>query len=311
MIPISFLLSSVVSAPKLVAYNPSEASGKFEVQDQDWFDSSRKRNVPVRIYLPTSKANSPVIIFSHGLGGSRSNSPYLGEHWSKRGYVVVFPQHIGSDEAVWRGVPTAEIKSTLSKAATGKNLLLRVQDIKFVIDELEKRNKDNRYDLTRIGMSGHSFGAATTQATSGQSFPVVGNDWNDARIKAALAMSPTPAADANSVSAFGSVMIPWFLMTGTEDDSIVSNTKAADRVKVYNSLPAGDKFELILNGAQHLAFSEVLAMGRGRRNYHRAILAFSTAFWDYTLRQSKEAKQWLTLNRGKDVLESKDSYRIK
>jgi predicted dienelactone hydrolase len=310
MIPTSLLLISMMSAPQVSTYDPLSATGKFGFVDQDWFDETRKRNVPIRIYHPTGKAKAPVIIFSHGLGGSRSNSPYLGEHWSKRGYVVVFPQHLGSDEAVWRGVPRTQIKAALTKAASGKNLQLRVQDIKFVIDELGRRNKDERYDLNKIGMSGHSFGAATTQAVSGQTIPVIGNEWNDTRIKAALAMSQVPAQDT---TAFSKVKLPWFLMTGTKDDSIINTAKAADRLSVFNSLPSGDKFELILEGAEHMAFSEVIAFGQNKRNpnHHRAILAFSTAFWDYTLGKSSEAKAWLVPHRGKDILESKDTYRIK
>ena len=48
-------------------------------------DSARQRDVPVRIYLPEGKGPAPVILFSHGLGGARTNNPYLGKHWSQAG----------------------------------------------------------------------------------------------------------------------------------------------------------------------------------------------------------------------------------
>jgi len=49
-------------------------------------------------------------------------------------------------------------------------------------------------DLNRIGMSGHSFGAVTTQNVSGQRTPFGPALFTDQRIKAALAMSPNSRA---------------------------------------------------------------------------------------------------------------------
>ena len=67
-----------------------------------WQDSRRQRQVPVKIYYPADGAGPfPVIIFSHGLGGSREGYQYLGRHWASHGYVSVHLQHIGSDQAVW------------------------------------------------------------------------------------------------------------------------------------------------------------------------------------------------------------------
>jgi len=61
-------------------------------------DAARNRDIPVRVYLPANTAPEPVILFSHGLGGTRTGSAFLGEHWAARGYVAVFLQHPGSDD---------------------------------------------------------------------------------------------------------------------------------------------------------------------------------------------------------------------
>jgi predicted dienelactone hydrolase len=65
-------------------------------------DAKRDRYLPVRVYLPANRTPAPVVLFSHGLGGTRNGSRFLGEHWAARGYVVVFLQHPGSDDSVWR-----------------------------------------------------------------------------------------------------------------------------------------------------------------------------------------------------------------
>ena len=50
-------------------------------------------------------------------------------------------------------------------------------------------------------MSGHSFGAITTKAVSGQHF--LAGDFTDARIKAAIAFSPSTPRVGSAHEAFG------------------------------------------------------------------------------------------------------------
>ncbi len=87
-------------------------------------DEARQREVPLRVYLPAGAKPSPVVLFSHGLGGTRDNCVYLGKHWAARGYVAVFLQHPGSDDSVWKDEPLLKRVVALRRAASGKNLVL-------------------------------------------------------------------------------------------------------------------------------------------------------------------------------------------
>jgi predicted dienelactone hydrolase len=83
-------------------------SGKYAVEtiSFDWHDKARDRDVPVKLHYPKTGAGPfPVIIFSHGLGGSRDGYEYLGRHWASHGYVSVHLQHKGSDTAVAMSAP--------------------------------------------------------------------------------------------------------------------------------------------------------------------------------------------------------------
>ena len=239
------------------------------------------------------------MLFSHGLGGTREGNAYLGQHWSGRGYTVVFLQHPGSDDTVWKDQPLAKRMAAMDQAASAKNFLLRAQDVRRVLDQLDLWNKEKghalagRLDLTRVGMSGHSFGAVTTQAVSGQSVPFGGQRYTDPRIRAAIALSPSSPRRGDPATAFGAVKIPWLLMTGTLDTALIGDADVASRLRVYPNLPATiDKYELVLNGAEHSAFTDRALPGdRAPRNpnHHRAILAISTAFWDTYLRDDAAA----------------------
>lgn len=316
-----------VAAPVL-GYDPlaiDKAAPAGPPQDFTVKDAERERDIPLRVYLPSKREPAPVVLFSHGLGGSRAGSKFLGDHWSGRGYVAAFLQHPGSDDSVWRNQPLADRAAAMRKAAGGQNFNLRAKDVPAVLDQLDKWNKTSdhalagKMDLSRVGMSGHSFGAVTTQAVSGQSFPLVGNSLTDARIKAALVLSPSRPARGDVNKAFAEVKIPWLLMTGTKDIATIGGASigVADmeaRYAVFPALPAGNKYELVLDGAEHSVFTDRPLPGEsGQRNpnHHRIILALSTAFWDAHLRGDPEAQKWLDGDGSRSVLDQRDKWQRK
>ena len=283
--------------------------------------SDGSREIPLRVYTPAQlTAPTPVVLYSHGLGGSRNNNSYLGKHWSARGYVAVFMQHPGSDESVWKDMPREERMDAMRDAATPSNAMKRATDVEAALDALAewaaKRNHAlaGKLDLTRIGMSGHSFGAVTTQLVSGQRAPIVGARFTDVRIDAALAMSPSKTRRGSASDAFGAVKIPWLLMTGTHDGAPIGGQTPASRLEVFPALPKGSKYELVLDGAEHNAFGDRALPGETKPrnpNHHRAVLALSTAFWDAYLRGDKEARAWLDGDAVRSVLEAKDRWQRK
>jgi predicted dienelactone hydrolase len=304
-------------------YDPLAVAGSPPAQILDLVavDTQRQREIPVRVCLPPGGSPAPVVLFSHGLGGSREGSAFLGRHWAGRGYVAVFLQHPGSDASVWQDVPLLQRMAAMKKAAGIENFLLRVKDVPAVLDQMARWNAAGghalagRADLTAIGMSGHSFGAVTTQAVSGQAFPAVDGSFTDARIRAAVVMSPSsPRRGSDPGQAFGGVRIPWMLMTGTKDVSAIGDADLESRLAVYPALPPGGKYELVLDGAEHSAFTDRPLPGEtGKRNpnHHRAILALSTAFWDAWLRRDAAARAWLEGAGPASVLEKKDRWQRK
>jgi predicted dienelactone hydrolase len=319
--PFAFLAASAFVSFLHADYNPLAVS-KVEpfIRDMTVKDEKRSREIPIKVYLPTETKPAPVVLFSHGLGGSREGSKFLGVHWAKRGFVAVFLQHPGSDAGVWKDQPVGERTNKLKGAANLENFRLRVEDVPAVLDELEKWNAEGqplakRLDLTKVGMAGHSFGAVTTQAVSGQEFLRVGKRFTDLRIRAAVVMSPSGPRNAMPAkSSFGNVKIPWLLMTGTKDDVAIFKLEADSRLSVFPALPPGDKYELVLKDAEHSVFTDHKLPGeRGQRNpkHHAAILAISTAFWDAHLNHDPAAKAWLDGDGVKAVLDKEDGWKRK
>ena len=302
-------------------YDPLAVDQAFHPSHVDLtvHDAARNRDIPVRVYLPANTTPAPVVLFSHGLGGSRTGSVFLGEHWAARGYVAVFLQHPGSDDSIWKDEPVRERMRAMTRAASLDNFLLRVQDVPAVLNQLEIGNaaKTNglagRLDLKKVGMSGHSFGAVTTEAVSGETLPVGGQTFTDPRITAAIAFSPSSPKTGSAAKAFGSVQIPWMLMTGTKDVAPIGDADMASRLAVYPALHGAPKYEVVLHNAEHSVFTDRALPGdREPRNpnHHRVMLALSTAFWDAYLRGDARALAWLNGPGPRLVMELDDRWQF-
>ena len=265
----------------------------------DWRDAARNRPVPVKIYAPaTGQGPFPVIVFSHGLGGSREGYEYLGRHWASWGYVSVHVDHLGSDTAALRKGGRL-LKNLREAAGDPRNALARPLDVRFVLDQLERLNQggsplSHRLDLTRIGMAGHSFGSWTTMAVAGQR---VGQETAlaEPRVKAAIAMSTPAPRQKDYDRVYRDIHIPILHMTGTEDDSPIGDTKAAERRIPYDQIQGADQYLVTFQGGDHMIFSGRFIQAERPKDpvFHSLILQGTTAFWDAYLKGDAAAKAWL------------------
>jgi predicted dienelactone hydrolase len=107
----------------------------YETLDLDWVDASRQRPVPVRPYWPEGEQPVALVVFSHGIGGSRRGYSYLGEHFASRGIASLHLQHVGSDRSLWGGNPFS-LLGRLQDAAQEGEALHRVRDLRFALDQV-------------------------------------------------------------------------------------------------------------------------------------------------------------------------------
>lgn len=300
----SFLLAlTAFSVETPGSYVPPKPSPDIAVIRQIWHDAKRDRDVPVKIYYPKDGAGRlPVIIYSHGLGGSREGYEYLGVHWAGCGYISVHLQHAGSDDAVWKGKDPTEITKALTAAAMNlKNAAERPRDVSFAIDRLTELDGaagfplKGRLDLQRIGVSGHSFGGFTSMAIAGQDFGSI--RMGDPRVKAVIQMSAPVAKPFQRQYAYAKITIPVFHMTGTRDDSPIGETKASERRIPYELMNAAETCLLVFKDGDHMVFSGRIRPDESAEAqdavFHRLICAGSTAFWDAWLKGNTAAHTWL------------------
>ena len=305
----------------LILCLPALLAGEITEIYLDPVDAKRDRTVPLKVYIPVSVDSPlPVVLFSHGLGGSRDGAGYLGRHWAENGYAAVYVQHPGSDRAVWENVPPQQRMEALQSATGPKTAQNRFQDIPFALDFLESTQEDpesplyGKLDLTRIGMTGHSYGAVTTQALMGQRHRRWGPPiFADERLDCFIPMSPSASNRIADKTAFGHIEAPVLCMTGTLDDSpLRSEVTPESRLQVYAALPVGDKFQVNFYDGGHFIFSDGVRRGQERDpRFHPAILMLTTAFLDAYLKNDAEAKAWLQSDAPRQHLIPEDTWEWK
>ena len=288
---------STVVAALAGLQRPARAAPMAIQQDGAWIDSARGRPLPWRLRLPSQPGQRgpwPLVLYSHGLGGNREGGAVWGQAWADAGIAVLHLQHPGSDTDTLRSGMAA-----LRAAASTEQLLARVRDVHFVLDELERQAAAGAEPwrslrLDAVGLAGHSFGAQTTQAVAGQRFAVA-LELADARVRAFIALSPSSPRDGRTtvVQAFGAISRPFLAVTGSLDgDPFGLYDSGEPRARVFEGLPRGQRALLWLQGADHMSFGggsvrPVPAIGPFRRHgpaaslepAHRAVVARVTALW--------------------------------
>lgn len=317
-----FRAPSILLAALLAAMIPTPAQAVGPVCDAVWRDPGRGRDVPVRIRMPDGAGRAPLILFSHGLGGSLDGGTLWAQAWADAGFIVIHLQHPGSDRSIFQsrdgrgGRPRVlrrmrsgggEAGGALRAAMTPEQLEARVRDVKFVLDQVPNRPREGRcalarVDVARVGMSGHSFGAHTTQALAGQAFARTTAATAEPRISASIAFSPSPPNTGSDAQATANMRRPFFSITGTEDTSpLLAGVSAADRERPFRAMPPGGKYLLVLAGANHSDLSGGGGMRRRQgpdEHVQQAVIATTIAFWRWTLLEDRAAKSMLDSPNG-------------
>ena len=242
-------LGFATGAVGLVAAGPagramaSPAQG-HRILDFELFDTSRQRPLPARLYLPQQASPEhpvPLIVFSHGLGGSRMGYSYLARHWANAGMASLHPQHVGSDSSVWRGNPL-ELLQRLQTAAHESEALARVLDLRFVLNHILASDQGPLFNASSIAVAGHSYGANTAMLVAGAQV-TTGNpnlpDLRDRRIKAAILISTPPLIGQGPArQVLGAVNLPTLHITSLEDTINLPGYRSTveDRIDIFDAM---------------------------------------------------------------------------
>jgi predicted dienelactone hydrolase len=248
-----------------------------------------ERTLPKRIVRPLPQAGPtawqaagaaarqplPLVVFSHGLGGSRFGYSHLGRHWAAQGYASLHLQHPGSDRAVWTS-GFFSLLSNLQSAASDANAIARARDVSFGITALLAEPAfAARIDPAQIAVAGHSYGANTALLVAGaRILREVDGEWRtlsyrDPRVKAAVLLSTPPFYGENSPQAIlAPVTLPTLHVTCAEDIIRIPGyySPPEDRIAMFDAIGSAHKTLAVFQGGSHSVFTDRAGTGGATLN---------------------------------------------
>ncbi|HSB09831.1 MAG TPA: hypothetical protein VLM38_10135 [Blastocatellia bacterium] len=280
------------------AYKMSAA----EIDKVYWNEAHR--NAPVR------KGRFPLVIFSHGNGGSRNQNTFWCDYLASHGYIVVSADHTGN--ARWTII---DGKPVVFQASERQNSAKdRPRDVSFLLDQMIRWDKrsdkgtDKRFaghiDTEHAAVSGMSFGSFTAHWAADV----------DPRFKAVIAMSGAPPSHTN-------LTVPSLRMLGMEDRTLGAAGNAT--IRDNHAKHTGPSLLLELKNGGHYSFTDMFkinktfgdGVGPGKRRdtnepfeftpmemTYQIINSYSVAFLGYYLKGEREYLSFLSQNHWPDVV---------
>ena len=300
-------------------YVPKSTALKIEVANHiTLIDQKRDRQLPLKIYYPQAPGLFPVIIFSHGAGGSKTAFTYLSTFLASCGYICIHPTHYGNNVNVLRESGRQEVKKYVYNPQVWQ---VRPLDIAFIIDAFAQLQQQipalkGKMDSSRLGISGHSFGAYVTMLLAGAT---VNTPWQqnvsygEVRAKAFLAISPQGTGQFGlNPRSWQRVNAPVLTISGSKDRGW-ENQPPAWRLEPFRYLPTQNKYHLLIAGANHFSYGDrtdgdlmfrrlidrdtapPLDLTKQKR-ISAYIQTTTIAFWDAYLQDFSTAKDFLLSN---------------
>ena len=74
-----FVFSAATTDSVVANYDPLAVDPNFSLKTLELtvHDANRDRDIPIRVYLPAATTVEPIVLFSHGLGGTRNGGAHV------------------------------------------------------------------------------------------------------------------------------------------------------------------------------------------------------------------------------------------
>lgn len=304
--------------------DPAVEPTRVLIKRGEWVDDARDgRVVKYKIYYPDVANDTPlpVIIWSHGLGGTQDGAGFIARFLASHGYIHVHIGHEGTNDSLWRGKPGHPWDNIRKAHIPWDDVQNRYLDVPFALDQLHHLDLPVSMDFEHMGMSGHSMGALTTQIMAGQ---LTGKDkvvsFKNDQFIAAIAYSPVPNVRLRPEQVpieevYGDMTLPMMHISGSEDHSPIDGPIQHLRDEIFAIAGADHalQYQVILHRADHMVFNGSrgqLPDYEGMETNKDQIKILALAWWDYFLKRDADAGQWL-FNKASDYLDSSSIVNVK
>lgn len=249
-------------------------------------------NLAVDGALFTEDGPYPLLVYSHGYGGSGLAAVFLTEMLASHGWIVAAPDHHDPYSAVRirdtdaGSLETADALAYVEELSNSgpedrEKYLFRLEEMQFVLNSMvDSEEFASMIDQERIAVGGHSFGGFTALGVSG-TLP----EYHDERIKGLLLFSTGAGGYLFSEEELSRIDVPMMLYMGEKEREQTRNetTMLELAMKIYDNAAPPKYFVEIKNGT-HFSFNNGFKdtlwnrMFRGSQAQHQVIADYAIAF---------------------------------
>jgi predicted dienelactone hydrolase len=262
-------------------------------RDLDWRDSARGRTVPVRLYAPSGESSAhlpvPLVLYSHGFGGDRSDAAWLGSTLAANGIACAHVQHVGSDRLAWMMGPVDWALREWRGDFT-RERLARTQDLRFALDRLLAGELGAVLDRRRVAAVGHSLGAQTVALLGGARL-AGGDRLRDERISAVAIIGMPSFRGEDTAKVLSALEVPSLHVTTEEDRTVLPGYAATanDRVSWFRSTGGTAKVIAVFGHGAHAIFNDVDRTDPIGAASGELVQSFLESCWQPTMRSRRLA----------------------
>ncbi len=229
----------------------------------------------------------------------------MAEHLASHDYIVLVPEHIGSN----RDYKEAFLRGELSVDVSPSEFYSRPRDITYLLNAIENHSEfQGSIDWEQVGILGHSFGGTTVLLTSGATLnqerirqvcqqnrptlnvsmllqcrasylPPAEYNLQDPRIKAVVAVNPVTSSVLGP-EGLKEIAIPTMIWGGSKD---ITTPFIEEQAHPFLWLKTQHKYLGVVVGGTHS-----LDLGKSY------LKAMSLAFFEVYLRDRQNARSYLT-----------------
>ncbi|MHB8356219.1 MAG: alpha/beta hydrolase family protein [Vulcanimicrobiaceae bacterium] len=261
----------------------------------------------LRILYPMGEGPFPVVVFSPGLGAGPYDYAEINHYWAQHGYVTVTIGHL--DYALRRRMERLGVSEFSYEARMHLELhspafwAKRAGELDDVIDALSFIEDSSpvfheAFDLTRIGVAGHSMGADTASLVAGATLAGRGwnaeNDFARPNVSAFLLMSPDgPGSLGFNEQSWTHVTKPLMVLVGALDLG-PDRQSAKWRLGAFEQVHGPNAYGLEIDDADHQTLTGSETGDATSSAAFADAESASLAFWDAYLKGDAAAKAQLT-----------------
>lgn len=248
----------------------------------------------VRAHLPVGAEPFPVIVFSHGAWGTNDEYLVLMRFWSSHGYVTLQPNHSDSSALGIKVGDRDATRGAEKRPNEIRRLLAGLSDVETWAPDLA-----GKIDLDRVGVAGHSAGAATALQVAGALAFFAGREhsYADSRVKAVVALAAPAVGSTLREASMAALHLPLLVVAGSLDVPNRGDKDPSRRRAAFDFSPGPSKYLLWVEGMDHGlgGIQGPKSTARHADNpRHRHLVELATlAFWDAALKDSERAQRYL------------------